>query len=250
VNDELQGRNNELSRANSDLVNVLANAQIAIVIVSNDLKIRHVTPAAERTLNVLPSDVGRPIGHIKPNVGDIDLELVTKEVVMTSAVREREVQDRNGNTFVFRARPYKDVDNRLDGVVLALFDISSALQTSRKIGEAIIGRVRDPILLLDSDGRVRRANRAFCAMFQVSSDETEGRYVFDLGDGQWNIPALRQLLQDVLPQRKNFEGFLVEHDFPAIGHKKISLDGERIESGHTGVGVILLVIRDMSDAQA
>ena len=63
------------------------------------------------------------------------------------------------------------------------------------------------------------------------------------------IPALRQLLQDVLPQRKNFDGFLVEHDFPTIGHKKLLLDGERIESGHTGVGMILLVIRDMSDVQ-
>ena len=247
VNDELQTRNNELSRANGDLVNVLANAQIAIVIVTNELKIRHVTPAAERTLNVLPSDIGRPIGHIKPNVRDIDLEVVMKDVVMTATVIEREVKDRDGNTFVLRARPYKDVDNRLDGVVLALFDVSSALETSRQIGEAIIGRVRDPILLLDADRRVRRANRAFCEMFNMSPEETDGRLVFDLGHGQWNIPALRQLLQDVLPQRRNFEGFVLEQDFPAIGHKKLLLDGERIESGQTGVGVILLVIRDASD---
>ena len=75
---------------------------------------------------MLPSDVGRPIGHIKPNVGDVDLETVAKEVVMTATVIEREVEDREGNTFVLRARPYKDVDNRIDGVVLALFDVSSA----------------------------------------------------------------------------------------------------------------------------
>jgi two-component system CheB/CheR fusion protein len=250
VNDELQARNGELSRANSDLVNVLANVQIAIVIVTNDFKIRHVTPAAEKTLNVMPSDVGRPIGHIKPNIGSVDLEVLIKEVVDTGTVVEREVEDRAGSTFVLRLRPYKDVDNRLDGVVVALIDVSSALETARRIGEAIIARVRDPILLLDADRRVRRANRAFCEMFHVSPADTEGRPVFDLGAGQWNIPALRQLLQEVLPQRKNFENFVVEHDFPSIGHKRILLDGERIESGDTGVGVILLIIRDVTDGSA
>jgi two-component system CheB/CheR fusion protein len=97
---------------------------------------------------------------------------------------------------------------------------------------------------------VRRANRAFCDLFRVSANETEGRLVFELGDGQWNIPALRRLLQEVLPQRQDFEGFVVEHDFPIIGHKKIALAGERIESGHTGIGVILLVIRDVTDGQS
>jgi two-component system CheB/CheR fusion protein len=249
VNDELQARNGELSRANSDLVNVLSNVQIAIVIVTDDLKIRHVTPAAEKILNVMLSDVGRPIGHIKPNIGNVDLEVIIRSVVDTGMVVEREVEDRAGSTFVLRARPYKDVDNRLDGVVLTLFDVSSALETARRIGEAIIARVRDPILLLDADRRVRRANRAFCEMFRVSPEDTEGRLVFELGDGQWNIPALRQLLQDVLPQRKNFEDFLVEHDFPGIGHKKILLDGERIESNQIGVGVILLIIRNVSNGK-
>jgi two-component system CheB/CheR fusion protein len=250
VNDELQARNTELSRANSDLVNVLANTQIAIVIVTRDGKIRHVTPAAERIFNVMPSDVGRPISHIKPSLTNVDLELVIKEVGETTTVVEREVEDRDGTVYILRARPYKDVDERLDGVVLAIFDVSSALATARQIGEAIIGRVHDPILLLDRDHRVRRANRAFCEMFHVSAEETEGRPVFDLGAGEWNIAALRRLLQDVLPQRQNFEGFVVEHDFPTIGHKKILLDGERIESGLTGAGVILLIVRDVTHGES
>jgi two-component system CheB/CheR fusion protein len=86
VNDELQARNADLSRANSDLVNVLANTQIAIVIVTRDGKIRHVTPAAERMVNVMTSDIGRPIGHIKPSIRNIDLELITKEVGDTATV--------------------------------------------------------------------------------------------------------------------------------------------------------------------
>jgi two-component system CheB/CheR fusion protein len=248
VNDELQARNGELSRANSDLLNILANTQIAVVIVSHDGTIRHVTPAAARVLNVMASDVGRPIGHIRPAVQSADLDQIIKDVSESATVVERQVEDAERNTYILRGRPYKDVDNRMDGVVLALFDVSSALETSRKIGEAIIARVNDPILLLDGDRRVRRANRAFCETFRVTPSDTEGRLVFDLGQGQWNIPALRDLLQNVLPERQNFDGFVVEHDFPTIGKKKIILSGERIESEHTGIGVILLVMRDVTNA--
>src|SRR5262249_40625288 len=74
VNDELQGRNEELSRVNSDLLNLLASVQIAIVIVASDLRIRRFTPMAERVLNLIASDIGRPIGHIKPNIECPDLE--------------------------------------------------------------------------------------------------------------------------------------------------------------------------------
>ena len=250
VNDELQARNTELSRSNSDLVNVLANVQIAIVIVTSDFRIRHVTPAAERTLNIIATDVGRPIGHIKPNIRNADLEAVIREVVDTATVAERELEDNEGNAFVLRVRPYKNVDNRVDGAVLTLFDVSSALQVSRQTGEAIISRVRDPILLLDADQRVRRANRAFCEKFHVAPGDTEGRSVFELGDGQWNLPRLRELLQDVLPQRRDFENFEVEHDFPALGHRKMLLDGERIDSGRSGTGVILLIIRDVTNGHA
>jgi two-component system CheB/CheR fusion protein len=74
VNEELHGRNEELSRLNSDLMNLLASVQIGIVIVANDLRIRRFTPMAERVLNLLPGDVGRPIGHIRPNIDCPDLE--------------------------------------------------------------------------------------------------------------------------------------------------------------------------------
>src|SRR5205814_3177957 len=118
LNEELQGRNEELSRANSDLVNLLASVQIPIVIVTSDLKIRRFTPAAERVLNLIPADVGRPIGHIKPNIHCPDLETMISEVIDTVAIREREVQDHEGNLYALRIRPYKNVENRIDGAVL------------------------------------------------------------------------------------------------------------------------------------
>jgi two-component system CheB/CheR fusion protein len=248
VNDELQNRNAELSLANGDLLNLLSNVQIPIVMVTPELKIRRFTPAAERLLNLIASDVGRPIRHITPNIKFPELERRIREVLDTVTAYEHEVDDQDGNTYLLRIRPYKTLDHRIDGAVLILIDISSALRSSREAGEAIMSTVRDPILMLDGDQTVKRANAAFFAKFRVAPGDTEGKRLYALGDGQWNIPALRQLLEEILPARRNFEGFVVEHTFPGIGRKRMLLDGRRIESGPSGAGIVLLIIRDVADA--
>jgi two-component system CheB/CheR fusion protein len=122
VNDELQGRNEELMRVNSDLLNLLASVHIAIVMVAADLKIRRFTPMAEKVLNLIPTDVGRPISDIKPNIDCQDLEHLIAESIDTVTIKEREVRDRAGNIYNLRVRPYKNVENRIDGAVLALFE--------------------------------------------------------------------------------------------------------------------------------
>ena len=122
VNEELHGRNEELSRANSDLLNLLASVQIAIVMVASDLKIRRFTPMAEKVLNLIPTDLGRPISDIKPNIDCPDLEKLIAAAVDGVTTVEREVKDRQGTPYILRVRPYKNVENRIDGAVLALFD--------------------------------------------------------------------------------------------------------------------------------
>jgi two-component system CheB/CheR fusion protein len=126
VNEELSGRNDELSRVNSDLLNLLGSVQIAIVMVTNDLRIRRFTPMAEKILNLIPTDIGRPIGQIKPNIDCTDLEKLITESVDTASIREQECRDRNGNAYLVRVRPYKNVENRIDGAVLVLIDLAEA----------------------------------------------------------------------------------------------------------------------------
>src|SRR5262249_24130605 len=122
VNEELHGRNDELSRVNSDLVNLLANVQIAIVMVTSDLRIRRFTPMAEKILNLIPSDVGRPLSDIKPNIDYPDREKVIADVIDNVATFQHQVKDRQGNWYVLRIRPYKSIENRIDGAVLALYE--------------------------------------------------------------------------------------------------------------------------------
>ena len=127
--------------------------------------------------------------------------------------------------FSLQIRPYKTIDNRIDGAVMILFDVSSveeqaaALEVARNTGEALMSTIRDPILLLDSDFRVRRANRAFAETFRIDAEEVAGRFIYEIGDKDWDLPELRRLLEEVLPQRKNFEGFEVNHVSARAGRK-------------------------------
>src|SRR5204863_6388968 len=125
VNEELHGRNDELTRVNSDLVNLLGSVQIAIVIVSADLRIRRFTPTAEKVLNLIPADADRLIGHINPNIVGANLEQLITECIDSIAQVEREVQDRQGHWYSLRIRPYRSLDNKIDGAVLTLYDIDA-----------------------------------------------------------------------------------------------------------------------------
>jgi PAS domain-containing protein len=106
----------------------------------------------------------------------------------------------------------------------------------------------DPVLTLDSELRVVKANRAFYDKFQVSREHTEGRFIFDLGNGQWNIPRLRALLEEVLPEKSQINDFPVEHDFPTLGPRQMLLNACRLDGDETGRELILLAIRDVTEA--
>src|SRR5437868_5403305 len=103
----------------------------------------------------------------------------------------------------------------------------------------IVDTVREPLLILDTTLRVRFANRAFCQTFHVSSDETENRLIYELGNGQWDIPALRTLLEDVVPKSSVFNDFELEHTFPVIGRRVMLLNARKLQAGHHGELVVL-----------
>jgi two-component system CheB/CheR fusion protein len=126
VNDELHARNEELTGVNADLLNLLASVQIAIVIVARDLRVRRFTPMAERKFNLIPSDIGRPLSQISTTLQCPELPSLIIETIDTVSPVERTVQDNKGETYLLRIRPYKTPDNRIDGAVIALFDLDPA----------------------------------------------------------------------------------------------------------------------------
>jgi len=136
VNDELNNRNIELTRSNNDLANLLSTVHLPIVIVGRDLVIRRLTPAAEEMLNLIPADVGRPLGNIKMSVSIPDLDELLLEVIDTVSVRECEVRDAHGRLYLVRIRPYKTSENKIDGAVLILIDIDAAKIAEQALRES------------------------------------------------------------------------------------------------------------------
>ena len=123
----------------------------------------------------------------------------------------------------------------------------------------VVDVMREPILILDKDFKVMAANEPFYQTFQVTAKETENKVVYDLGNGQWDIPALRKLLETILPKHTFFKGFEVDHEFPGIGRKVIMLNARQIHSrfekeNHPSAKsipqIILLAMEDMTEMMA
>jgi PAS domain S-box-containing protein len=112
----------------------------------------------------------------------------------------------------------------------------------------IVDTVREPLLILDTTLRVRYANRAFYQTFQVSAEETENRLIYELGNGQWDIPDLRTLLEDVVPKSSVFNDFELEHTFPSIGRRVMLLNARKLQAGHHG-GLLVLAMEDVTAAK-
>lgn len=121
-----------------------------------------------------------------------------------------------------------------------------ALKESLQYAQGIFETVREPLVVLDGELRVQTANHSFYQTFHVSEDETQGHLLYDLGNRQWDIPQLRKLLEEILPQSSSFNDYEVTHQFPSLGHKVMLLNARRIKREGSPSELILLAIEDVT----
>ncbi|HVT40393.1 MAG TPA: PAS domain S-box protein [Gemmatimonadaceae bacterium] len=151
------------------------------------------------------------------------------------------------------AAPIRNDKGQVAGAVLVFRDTTQRKNAERQLKDAlayadsIIATLQGPFLVLDNALRVRTANIAFYRNFRVSPHEVEGRFVYELGDHEWDIPALRTLLEDVLPGNRAFHDYRVEHDFPSIGKRVMLLNAHRFEAVESRPELILLSIQDITE---
>ena len=255
TNDEMKSRNNELSQVNNDLLNLLSSLQVPIVMLSKELRIRRFTPLAEKTLNLIPTDVGRPISDLKPRINVPDLEQLLAKVVYSLTALEQEVQDREGHWYSMRINPYRVGDNQVEGAVLQLLDIDQLKRTveaaehARNYSEAIFGTVREPLIVLDGGFRVQTANQSFFETFGGTSREIVARDFFELHDHCWDALKIHQLLEglvgagdsSVVPQ-----DIEIEQDLKGAGRRTFQLNARFLKK-YGGEGQILLALADFTD---
>ncbi|HUK18869.1 MAG TPA: chemotaxis protein CheB [Bryobacteraceae bacterium] len=203
INAELQSRNTEMAQINDDLLNLLGSMNMAIVMTGRDLRIRRFTPLAEKTLRLIATDIGRPIADLKPRINVPDLEQVLGRVLETLQPSEREVEDQEGRSYLMRVRPYRTGDDRIDGTVLQLLDVSDLKRSleeakyARDFAEAIVNTIREPLAVLDESLVIRKANRAFCEAMELPEGAAAGKNIFEAAHGRFETLRIRKLFDQL-----------------------------------------------------
>lgn len=252
VNAELQSKVSELTEVNDDITNMFASTDIGTIFMDSRLLIRRFTPSMTRFFNLIPTDVGRSIMDIRSKVAYDDLHKDAQAVLATLQSKERELQSPDGKWFSMRILPYRTREDRIDGVVATFVNITERklaeqqILDARLFAESIIDTVRESLLVLDSDLRVVSANRSFYRRFRTTREETENKSIYELGNGRWNIPQLKELLEKIVAENIPFEDFEVEHDFPSIGPVKLLLNARRLPGGNHQPERVLLAVEDIT----
>jgi two-component system CheB/CheR fusion protein len=277
INAELQMKIEELSQSNSDMKNLLNGSEVATIFLDSDLGVKRFTPQATRIVNLAASDVGRPLGHFTTNLEYDRLIQDARDMLDTLVPKETQVHTSDGRWYNLRVLPYRTADNVIAGVVMTFADITTIkqleeslrqqqeslrqqqeslrqqqveLQAAQDYAQNIIATIREPLVVLDGELRVVSASAAFYETFQVTPAVTEGRLLYEVGQRQWDIPSLRQLLEEVLPTNTQFKDFRVEHDFPTIGHRVLLLNARQMVSGAEPARLILLAMEDITASSA
>jgi two-component system, chemotaxis family, CheB/CheR fusion protein len=252
INEELNSRNMELGQLNNDLQNLLSSINIPILMLDGELRIRRFTALAQQIFNLIPTDLGRPFSDIQPNIVIPDLAASIVEVIDTLTTKEAEIQDRTGSWYSLRIRPYRTIDNRIDGVVIGLIDIdtlkrsSQSVEAARDYANAIVETVRQPLLVLNPELCVIRANHCFYEIFQLTPDRTDGQSIFEIGDRMWDLPSLRSLLENVLDRDTEFQDFEVTEQLTSESTRILLFNARRVKDDREEHS-ILLAIEDITD---
>ena len=254
VNAELHSKLEELSQASNDMHNLLNSTDIATVFLDNNLNIKRFTDKATELVMLRPTDVGRPISDLTSNLEFHDLAAECQGVLRTLTQWQGEVRSNDGRWYLMRIMPYRTVENVIDGLVITFVNIEQlkkaqqAVDRARVYFEAIVDTVREPLLVLNEALRVVSANHAFYQKFRTTRRKTEGELIYELGDGRWDIPKLRQLLEEILPKNTRFEDYEVEVELPGGDRRAFVLNARRLEQAVEADNLILLALEDMTHA--
>jgi len=210
VNAELQSKIAEMALMQDDLKNLLDNIKLGTIFLDRALRVRRYTKDATRLYRLVPTDIGRPLADIRCDLRDGDLVPEAQAVLDTLQTTEIEVCTQAGSWYQASILPYRTVDNAIDGVVLTFADLTDRLQAlamrhARDLALAVVDTVQHPLVVLDERLQVISANRAYYQCFGGAEAQTVGQPWFSLNAGRWDLPAMREALQQVLPRAHGFE---------------------------------------------
>jgi two-component system CheB/CheR fusion protein len=260
VNMQLQRKIEQIAKAHGDITDVLNSTKIAIIFLDNDFRIKRFTPEAARLINLIDTDIGRPIRHISHHLNIDDLQQKIKQVIDKLSPIEEEVRTQTGEWYHMRIMVYRTRDNVIDGAVLTFINIDAQkkaqseierlmekeIAVAKEFSDSIVDTIRESLLVLDGTFKVLMANRNFYQTFQIPEKDVMGKTLFELGDVQWDIPQLKEMLHKVLEDKQAFNDYQVDHDFSDIGFRKMLLNARPLVEAEKKANRILLAIEDVT----
>jgi PAS domain S-box-containing protein len=275
VNAEHQQKIEELCKASSDLNNLLSSTEVGTIFLDKNLLIQRFTPSVTDFINLIHSDIGRPVAHIVSNIDYDGLVDDAKEVLRRLTAKEREVQTKDHRWYQMRILPYRTIDNVIEGVVVTFSEITrlkealNKLEESRQVAEVEACRRRDmmdelqkrefweivadtaheAILILNKKFGIEEANQAFLKIAGARKEDVMGRSLFDIADGYWNVPELRTLLEQVLPEKTIIQDYRMERNFEGHGSRVMLLNAKRLQAGSLFPDRIILALHDTTDIE-
>ena len=238
--------------------NIVDTVREPLLILDATLRVRSANRAFYQTFHVSPGETeGRLIYKLGNGQWDIpDLRTLLEDIVPESSVFDDFELEHTfpaiGRRIMLLNARQLEAGQHGELLVLAMEDVTERrrseadLKAIETYAQNIVDTVREPLLILDATLRVRSANRAFYQTFHVSPDETEGRLIYELGNGQWDIPDLRTLLEDIVPKSSVFDDFELEHTFPVIGRRVMLLNARKLQAGHHGE-LLVLAMEDVTE---
>ena len=250
VNAEQSSKVEELAQARDDMQNLLNSTEVATIFLNNELRIRRYTETASALINLIATDVGRPLFDQTSKLKYAGLAEDCREVLKTLRPRQAEVETVDGTWHLMRILPYRTIENAIDGVVITFVNITGvtlaerAGREAREYFESIFQTVREPLLVLDEQLRLVSANKAFYTLFHWRPRQVEGELIYEIGGG-WDRPELRRQLEQVLAEKTPVDGFRLEADFPKAGHRVLLLNARRLVQRAGLPPMILLALQDI-----
>jgi two-component system CheB/CheR fusion protein len=265
--EELQSLNEELTSANSqlqesleqqrdtstDLKNILDSSQIATLLLDRDLKIRLFTPAAAPLFNFIATDVGRPLGDFAIRFTDLDLIAAARAVLIDHTPIQRETQSVSGRWYLCGISPYRAQDERIDGVVINLVDISAVKTSEERLRfahaytNAVIGSIHEPLVVLDRESRIEAASGSFYALFGGRPEDSFGHPLLSSHAHQLDEPALRSFLDRNKSADDRAESCEITVDLPTLGQRTLLVTAQTIRGTSAADERMLVSFSDVTE---
>lgn len=256
LNSELQNKVEELSTARDDMYNLLNSRDIATIFVDNNMCVRRFTPEATKIVNLIHSDLGRPLEHVMTNLTYTRMIDDLGNVINNLTSREVEVQSNEGHWYSMRIIPYRTTDNRIDGAVLTFISIDEQKENQEKLKKALKEKKEalellreafdmnpEAMLILDNEGSMLIANTAFSRIIGIDQQNIRGQKIDNLNKGFRNQINLMEHLKNAIEKGENFITDSFELNKPE-GSKKYTIHGRIILKSKEKVYRILLNFKE------